>query len=97
RTGAEALALAAEDDGPRVADVGERLAQRLDQRRVERVPPPGTCQRDGDDVSVAEDAQRRRRGGHVAARLGCSSGGSLARSALTSRSTSASSCPKSSR
>ena len=41
RAGAEALALAREHDRARVADVGERLAQLGDQRRVEGVPLPG--------------------------------------------------------
>ena len=44
--GAERLALSGENDGPRVADVGERLGQLGDQRSVERVPPLGAGERD---------------------------------------------------
>ena len=56
--GAEALALAGEHDGARVADVGERLGQIPDQLRVERVAPLGPGERDSQDRPVAFDSER---------------------------------------
>src|SRR5262249_29978640 len=85
RTRAEARAVAGQDDCPRVADVLERVAERPDQGGVEGVPPLGARKRDAEDVPVALDADPAH------------SRRSFSSSALTSRSTSASSCPKSSR
>ena len=64
RTCAEARALAREDDCPRVADVRERLGQRGDELRVERVPALGPSQRDPEDAAVSLAVQRAHRGHH---------------------------------
>ena len=58
---AEARALAREDDRARVPDVGERLGQLRDERRVEGVPPLRPRQRHPEDVVVALDPERRHR------------------------------------
>ena len=55
--GAEALALAGQHNRARVADVGERVAQRRDQVGVERVPAVRSCERDAEDAAVAFDAE----------------------------------------
>ena len=61
--GAEALALAGEDDRTRVSDVREGLGQLGDERRVERVPALGPRERDAEHRAVlldAEGAHRRK-------------------------------------
>ena len=52
RAGAERLAVPGEDDGARVADVGERLGELGDQRSVERVPPLRAGECDAEDRPV---------------------------------------------
>ena len=47
--GAEALALTRQDDGPRVANVGEGLGQLANELRVEGVSPLGLVDRDSED------------------------------------------------
>ena len=56
-SGTEARALAGENDRARVADVRERSGQLRDERRVERVPPLGPCERHPEDVPVALDPE----------------------------------------
>ena len=55
--GAEALPLAGQHDAASVADVGERVGKRGDERRVERVPALGARQRHAEDATVAVDVQ----------------------------------------
>ncbi len=56
RAGAEARPLADEDDGPRLADVDERLCQLRDRGRVEGVARLGPGEDDAEDVVVPFDA-----------------------------------------
>ena len=56
--GAEARALAGEDDRPRLADVDECLRQLGDRGRVERVARLGPGEGDPEDVVVPLDPQR---------------------------------------
>ena len=58
---AERRPLALEQDGPRIADVGERVRQLRDEAGVEGVPSLGLRERDPEDVSVANDLQRSHR------------------------------------
>jgi dihydrodipicolinate synthase/N-acetylneuraminate lyase len=55
---AEAGAFAGEDDGPRGADVGERVRELGDERGVEGVPPLRPRQRDPQDRSVTLGSER---------------------------------------
>jgi dihydrodipicolinate synthase/N-acetylneuraminate lyase len=59
--GAEARALAGEDDGACVGDVRECVRQLRDQGGVEGVPPFGPRQRDPQDRSVTLDLERAHR------------------------------------
>ena len=88
--GAKAAALPGEHHAAGVADVGERVGERGDERRVECVVTFRAGERHAQDVPVAADVQPGL--SHLEwAR------GSLASTALISRRTSASSWPKSSR
>src|SRR5262249_35271477 len=84
-TGAERGTVAGQDDGAGIADVRECVGELLDEGDVEGVSTPRARGRDAEDVPGALDAE----GAH--SRL------SFSISALTSRRTSASSWPKSSR
>ena len=58
RTGAEARPVPREHDGPRGADVDERLGELGDQRGVERVARLRPREGDAEDVAVPLDAER---------------------------------------
>ena len=58
RPGAEAGPVAGKDDGPRRADVHERLGELRDRRGVEGVARLGARERQPQDVPVAFDPQR---------------------------------------
>ena len=57
--GAEALPLAGKHDATSIADVGERVGEGGDERRVERVAALGARQRHAEDATVAVDVQAR--------------------------------------
>ena len=57
--GAEALPFAGQHDAASVAHVRERVGERGDERRVERVAAVGARQRHAEDATVAVDVQAR--------------------------------------